>query len=331
MGILFSCMKVSESRTGQFTTDIETISTDELPKGEVLIRVHYSSLNYKDALSASGHKGITHVYPHTPGIDAAGVVESSTVKEWKEGDKVIVTGFDLGMNTHGGFSQYISVPAGWIVALPEGMTLRESMIYGTAGFTAALSVASLIHNAITPKRGNILVTGASGGVGSLTVAILSHLGYEVTAASGKSAASDFLIALGATAVIPRSELEDTSGKALLEPRFGSAVDTVGGSVLATVIKTLEYGGTVTTCGMVNGIDLSTSIYPFILRGVQLSGVDSVAYPISLRHQMWQKLAEEWKPAKLQSLVREITLPQLPTEIQAIGRGTVQGRIVVKIE
>jgi len=327
----FQCLLVSARETGDYAVTVTTKSPNDLPAGDVLIRVRYSSLNYKDALSVAGNKGVTRHYPHTPGIDAAGVVEASNSDDWQPGDEVLVTGFDLGMNTSGGFAQYIRVPASWIVKRPASLTLRESMIYGTAGFTAALSVAALLKNGVALDHGPVLVTGATGGVGSVAVGILHRLGYRVTAASGKAAAHDFLTQLGATDLISRSEMDDPSGKALLKPRFAGAVDTVGGNVLATVIKSTQYGGTVTCCGNVNSVDLPLTVFPFILRGVQLAGIDSVLFPIEQRAAIWQHLADDWKPAALESLAHEISLADLPDAIQTILNGQMQGRALVRLE
>lgn len=327
----FQCLQVSESEPKQFNLAITKKHIDELPAGDVLIRVWYSSLNYKDALSASGNRGVTRSYPHTPGIDAAGIVEESADERWKAGDQVIVTGFDLGMNTSGGFSQYIRVPGNWIVKLPNGLTLRESMMYGTAGFTAGLSVQALIKNGITPDKGPIVVTGATGGVGSIAVAILGQLGYSVSAVSSKASANDFLTALGATELIPRADMEDQTGKILLKQRFAGSVDTVGGLVLATVLKSLNYGGVATCCGMVNGGELPTTVFPFILRGVQLAGIDSVEHPINQRPALWQLLATDWKPAVLENLAHEISLAEVPDAIQTILQGNMQGRALIRID
>lgn len=326
----FQCLLVSESTNG-FSSEITTKTIADLPEGDVLIRVQYSSLNYKDALSASGNRGVTRRYPHTPGIDAAGVIETSTHPDWKSGDNVIVTGFDLGMNTSGGFAQYVRVPASWVVKLPEGLTLRESMIYGTAGFTAGLSVAALLKNGITPDKGSIAVTGATGGVGSIAVAILHQLGYSVSAISGKATSHDFLRSIGTTDIINRTDLEDTSGKALLKTRFAGAIDTVGGTVLATLLKSVHYGGTVTACGMVNGGELSTTVFPFILRGIQLAGIDSVEFPIEQRATIWSHLATDWKPETLDTLAHEIGLANLPDAIQTILNGKMQGRALVRMD
>ncbi|MFP4030582.1 MAG: YhdH/YhfP family quinone oxidoreductase, partial [Desulfococcaceae bacterium] len=277
----FKAMVVEEAEKKTYTREIKERAISDLPDGDVLVRVHYSSLNYKDALSAVGNKGVTRSYPHTPGIDAAGVVEQSKDSAFTPGDEVIVTSYDLGMNTDGGFGQYIRVPAGWVVPLPEGLSLRESMIYGTAGFTAGMSVAAVAH-AVPPEKGDILVTGATGGVGSLAVGILSKIGYKVTAVSGKSDAEGFLKKLGAQAVIGREEASDDGGKPMLKGRWAGAVDTVGGEILATAIKSTDLHGTVTCCGLVASPDLPINVFPFILRGVTLVGIDSQNCPMDRR-------------------------------------------------
>jgi acrylyl-CoA reductase (NADPH) len=330
MGKSYQCLLATEDGAGGYSNEIVTRNTDGLPHGDVLVRVHYSSLNYKDALSASGNKGVTRQYPHTPGIDAAGVVEESSDASWSPGDQVIVTGFDLGMNTSGGFSEYIRVPARWLVRLPQSMTLRESMIYGTAGFTAAMSVATLIKNEVMPDAGNIAVSGATGGVGSIAIGILRKLGYRVTAISGKSASRDFLIAAGADEIIDRAEMEDQSGKPLLKTRFAGAVDSVGGTVLATLLKSVAYGSTVTACGMVNGANLPVTVFPFILRGIQLSGIDSAEFAIEKRQALWNKLADEWKPVNLEIFAEEIGLNELPETIVRIMGGKMEGRALVRL-
>ncbi|TLU92352.1 YhdH/YhfP family quinone oxidoreductase [Dyadobacter sediminis] len=326
----YKALEVTEEAAGKFALNIVYKSVTEPLDGEVLVRVRYSSLNYKDALSASGNRGVTRQYPHTPGVDAAGVIAVSRSPDWEKGDEVIVTGFDLGMNTNGGFAEYITVPSKWLVRLPEGLSLRQSMAYGTAGFTAGLSIMALIRHGMKPENGAVAVTGATGGVGSAAVAMLAKLGYHVMAVSSKAASHDFLLSMGAREVIPRQEVEDQSGKALLKPRFAAAIDTVGGQVLATVIKSLHYGGVVTTCGMVNGGELHTTVFPFILKGVQLIGIDSVATPHTLRAAIWQKLAAEWMPPQLELLTHEIGLEQLPEAITTILNGKMQGRTIVRI-
>ncbi|MBT8370416.1 MAG: YhdH/YhfP family quinone oxidoreductase, partial [Deltaproteobacteria bacterium] len=252
---------------------IQDKSIDDLPAGDVLIRVKYSSLNYKDALSATGNRGVTQNYPHTPGVDAAGTVSESLQDTFNVGDKVLVTGYDLGMNTSGGFGQYVRVPAQWVVRLPKNLTLKESMFYGTAGFTAGLSVYEIVRG-VDKEKGDILVTGASGGVGSISVAILAKLGYSVIAVSGKPEGREFLTGLGAKEVIDREAATDGSSRPMLKARWAGVIDTVGGDILATAIKSVHPWGIVTCCGNVASPDLPINVFPFILRGARLIGINS---------------------------------------------------------
>ena len=321
---------MTKTANHQFQGNVVEENLANLPSGDVLIQVEYSSLNYKDALSATGNPGVTKKYPHIPGIDAAGKVVRSDVSQFKVGDSVLVTGFDLGMNTWGGFSQYIQVPGNWVLPLPDGLTSKESMILGTAGLTAALCVDKLRHNGIQPESGEILVTGATGGVGSLAIAILAKLGYEVVAATGKYQQQDWLLELGAKLVISRQEIEDQTAKPLLSGRWASAVDTVGGNILATVLKSTQYGGCVTSCGLVGGANLNTTVYPFILRGVSLVGIDSVQFSREKRREMWQKLADDWKPLNLEKIYSSVTLEDLSTKLQVILAGGNVGRLVLDL-
>lgn len=323
-------MVVSEREGGAFTREITERTIDALPDGEVLIRVNYSSLNYKDALSATGNKGVTKSYPHTPGIDAAGVVEESSASTVREGDAVIVTGYDLGMNTAGGFAGYIRVPADWVVPLPEQLSLKESMILGTAGFTAGLCVHALMES-VVPEDGEILVTGATGGVGSLSIAVLARLGYSVTAATGKTHERAFLTSLGASGLISREELLEGAGKPLLKARWAGAIDTVGGGILAATVKATRYGGIVTACGNAASADLPLSVFPFILRAVRLQGIGSQNCPMELRKHIWKKLSSEWKPEKLDTLCSEIGLDDLHEKIGLILQGKLKGRTVVNLQ
>ncbi len=327
----FKAMIVEEVEPKQFARRIGQKAIDDLPAGEVLIRVHYSSLNYKDALSATGNRGVTRNFPHTPGIDAAGVVEESQSAEFSAGDQVVVIGYDLGMNTAGGFGQYIRVPAAWVAKLPAGLSLKESMIYGTAGFTAALSVHKLLTAGVKPEQGQVVVTGATGGVGSVAVGILAQEGFEVVAATGKIDEAEFLKTLGAAEVVDRSEFDDDSGRPMLRGTYAGAVDTVGGNTLATLLKTTQYGGAVTCCGMVAGANFTSSVFPFILRGVSLLGVDSVECDMSVRHLIWPKIATEWKLDQLSTLVKERTLETLENEIELILQGKQRGRVVVDLQ
>lgn len=324
----FKALLVKEIGKREVSREIVEREISDLPEGDVLISVKYSSLNYKDALSASGNRGVTRNYPHTPGIDAAGIVLESNNENFNPGDKVIVTGYDLGMNTSGGYGELIRVPAEWVVKLPNNLSLKESMIYGTAGFTAALSIYKLINSNIKPEDGDILVTGATGGVGSIAVSILAKLGYNVIASTGKLHEKEMLIKMGAKEVIHREELDDKSGKALVKGRWAGVVDTVGGNILATAIKSTKYGGCVTCCGNVSSHEFSTSIYPFILRGVTLFGIDSVECPIDLRLDIWDMLSMTWKPDNLTNNVEEISLQELDEKIDMILQGKLKGRTIV---
>jgi putative YhdH/YhfP family quinone oxidoreductase len=324
----FRALQVEEQADGTFQRAIVTRNVAELPPGDVLVRVLFSSLNYKDALSASGNKGVTRKFPHTPGIDAAGIVEESAVPEFGQGDSVVVIGYDLGMNTPGGYGEYIRVPAGWVTKLPPQLNAYESMMLGTAGFTAAMAVEALQWHEMMSQGGEVLVTGATGGVGSIAVALLATLGYEVVAATGKLEEKSFLEALGAKSVIHREELVDTSGKALLRERWAGVVDTVGGPLLASALKGMRLGGSVAACGNVASARLETTVFPFILRGVNLLGIDSANFPIERRRALWAKLAGEWRLEVLESLAREVPLGQLDREIERILQGKLIGRVVV---
>lgn len=326
---IFRALVVSQEN-GKFIRKVTKRNINELPPGDVLINVKYSSLNYKDALSAIGNRGVTRNYPHTPGIDASGIVIDSSSNKFKGGDEVLVTGYDLGMNTSGGFAEYIRVPSDWVVRLPEGLSLKESMIYGTAGFTAGLSLYKLQQCSEEKINGEVLVTGATGGVGSLAVAILSKNGYNVIASTGKKDKKDFLNKLGAKEVRGREEIDDKSGKALLNRRWKAAVDTVGGNILATVIKQMDYRSSVAACGNTYSPELHTTVFPFILRGVNLLGINSAETPMDLRLIIWNRLAKEWKPDCLNEIYTECSLEELSKKIDLILQGQITGRILVKL-
>ena len=327
----FRALVVSKTDEKTFTREITERSISDLPEGEVLIRVHFSSLNYKDGLSCIGNPGVTRNYPHTPGIDASGKVTESSDSRFKEGDSVIVTGYDLGMNTSGGFGEYIRVPADWVVPLPEGMTFKEASIYGVAGFTAALSVDALQKYGVNPEQGEIVVTGSTGGVGSVSVALLSLLGYTVVASTGKKEESEFLQRLGASEMISREEVNDESKKPLLRERWAGAVDTVGGTTLAALLKAAKRGGAVAATGLVASSELSTTVFPCILRGVSLLGIDSGFTPTKLRREIWNKLAGIWKIPQLEQLTIDCTLEELDPEIDKILAGGQRGRVVVNLQ
>ena len=328
----FKALWVTETKEGKFERAIVDRYIDDLPPGEMVIRVHYSALNYKDAMSATGNKGITRKFPHTPGIDAAGVVEISRNEQFAVDDEVIVTGYDLGMNTCGGYGQYIRVPAAWVVKKPESLSLKECMIIGTAGFTAACAVYKMQLLTLLPEAGPIVVTGATGGVGSMAVAILTKAGYEVIAVSGKTNALEYLQHLGATRIEDRSFVNDTTGKALLKPQWAGAVDTVGGNTLATLLKGCQPEGCVVSTGLVSSPKLDTTVYPFILNGVNLLGVGSAGTPMPVRLAIWEKLSHAWNiKDKFLAIAKEVSLEELNTTyIDAILEGKIMGRIVVNL-
>jgi len=325
-----ACYVTAKNPDGTTSGAVQWRPLSELPPGDILIRVRYSSLNYKDALSATGHPGITRHYPHVPGIDAAGLVLASNSPRFRVGDEVVVTGYELGATRWGGYSQFIRVPADWPLPLPVGLSLRESMIFGTAGFTAAQSVAALLAHGVLPAKGDVVVTGASGGVGSVAVAILARLGYRACAVSGKPAAADLLARLGAHEILPRDAVLDSSTRPLLSGRWAGAVDTVGGQTLATILRSLQLNGCATACGMVGGAELPLTVFPFILRAASLIGIDSAWRSAEERQSIWNHLAGDWKPDGLELLAREIELADLNHWIAEILAGRVVGRIVIRL-
>jgi acrylyl-CoA reductase (NADPH) len=325
----FQALRITKNDEGSFGSAIETRSIEDLPAGEVLIRVQFSSLNFKDALSASGNPGVTREYPHTPGIDAAGVVESSESASFKAGDEVIVTGYDLGMNTAGGLAQYIRVPADWVIPLPTGLSCRESMIIGTAGLTAALCVAKLQQMGI-PEGARTVVSGASGGVGSFAVALLAQLGYLPVASTGSAEAAEYLQGLGADQIQDRAILSESNSRPMLRGEWDAGIDTVGGDTLANIIKGLNYGGSVAAVGLVGGTDIPVGVFPFILRDVNLLGVDSVEINHQRRLDVWGRLASDWKLSDLEGLATDATLADVPDLLSRMLQGGVRGRVVVTL-
>ncbi|MGM0379680.1 MAG: YhdH/YhfP family quinone oxidoreductase [Bacillota bacterium] len=325
----FKTFRVEIDEKNNVKRSIKMRSLNELPKGDVLIKVKYSSVNYKDALSANGNRGITKTYPHTPGIDASGVVEKSSDKRFEKGDKVLVTGYDLGMNTDGGFSEYIRVPGNWPVKLPENLTLKESMIYGTAGYTAALSIYRLIER-IKPSNGDILVTGATGGVATNAISILNKIGYNVVAATSKLEKEKFLKNLGAKKVVNRHKLEISKDKLLASAKFAGAVDTVGGNTLSSALKMLKYDGVATTCGNIGGDTFEASIYPFILKGTHLIGIYSAKSPRDTREKIWNLLAGEWKIDFTKQQINVIAFENLNDTIKSLLNSTHVGRTILKV-
>jgi putative YhdH/YhfP family quinone oxidoreductase len=329
--ISFQALVVNENEDGTFSRCLQRKTLNDLPEGEVIIEVLYSSLNYKDALSAAGNRGVTRCYPHTPGIDAVGRVHASIVDEFVPGDLVLCMGYDLGMNTPGGFGRFISVPASWVMPLPKGLAPLETMQIGTAGFTAAHCVHRLIALGLQPENGTVLVTGATGGVGSLAVHLLASLDFEVTAVTGKSDQHSFLHDIGANSVIERQKFFPGSNKMLLRERWAGVVDTVGGDILAGAIKGTCYNGLVTCCGNAASGELPLNVYPFILRGVTLSGIDSARCPMDTRRIIWNKLSSTWRFSGLNELSKTVGMYQLDGEIDRMLRGKVRGRVVVDLQ
>lgn len=324
----FKALLTTENN-GSYQTQLVTRQVDELPPGELLIKVQYSCLNYKDALSTSGHPGITKNFPHTPGVDAVGTVAHSDSDDFTVGDAVIVTGHDFGMHSDGGLSQYIRVPAAWAIPLPQGLSAQQTMQLGTAGLTAGLSLLKL--EAMGAKPGDsVLVTGATGGVGCLSVALLARCGYKAIASSGKAQYADKLKELGASEVIDRQQLSDASSKALLKPRWQHAIDCVGGETLVNIFKTLAPGGSVAASGLVASPQINATVYPFILRGINLLGIDSVGVSNASRLAVWQRLASDWQLQLPQDFITEIPLEQAYDYITQFKQGDIFGRIVVKI-
>lgn len=325
----FKALVAEENADGKVWISLKEKSISELPDNEVLIKVHYSGLNYKDALSASGNRGITKKYPHTPGIDASGVVAESKVPEFKEGDEVIVTGYDMGMNTSGGFAEYIRVPASWIVRKPEDLSFEEAMILGTSGFTAGIGIYEFINHGVKPESGEILVTGATGAVGSIAIAMLAKAGYHVVAVSGKPEATEWLKKLGAERIIPREEADDTTGRPLLSGKWAAVLDTVSGNILSTAIRSTKEHGIVANCGMIASNTLNVSVFPFILRSVRLVGIASAETPMAKRLQVWD-LVQKLKPENLKEIAKTVTLEGVPDELKLMLEGKQKGKVIVKV-
>ena len=326
----FKALITREGEDGTYVSTVEQRTIGSLPEGEVLIKVKFTGLNYKDALSASGNKGITRKFPHTPGVDAGGIVVESADAGFKSGDEVIVTGYDLGMNTSGGFAEYIRVPARWVVKRPQGISLKESMIIGTSGFTAASAIFEFIHHGIEPESGKILITGASGAVGSMAVAMLAANNYQVVASTGKQQAAELLLSLGATEIVDREAVDDTTGKPLLPGRWVAALDTVGGNTLSTAIRGTAERGIVTNCGMIASNKLDVSVFPFILRAVRLVGIASAETPMKRRLEIWDLISRKLLFPKLNDLARTVTLEQVPAELEQMLKGEQMGKVIVEM-
>jgi acrylyl-CoA reductase (NADPH) len=315
----------------KFTLGIESLTFQDLQPGEVTIRVAYSSVNYKDGLASIPNGRIVKAYPFVPGIDLSGTVVSSQTPRFREGDQVLATSYGLGVSHYGGFSEYARVPAEWIVRLPQGLSMREAMTLGTAGFTAALSIQRLEENGLKPDKGPVLVTGATGGVGSMAVAMLAKKGYHVVASTGKSSEHPFLSRLGAQEIIDRSELLSENIPMLSKPRWAAAIDPVGGKTLAYILSAIQYGGSVAVSGLTGGAEVPATVFPFILRGVNLLGIDSVDCPMDMRKALWRRMSSDLKPDNLtEGIVHEVTLDELTPILSAILKGERTGRTIVRL-
>ena len=329
MAAEFRALRVFKTDGGQ-ETRLVTLSDADLMDGDVDVRVEYSTLNYKDGLALTGRAPVVRTWPLTPGIDFAGVVERSDKPDFQPGDRVVLNGWGVGESHHGGYAQKARVNGDWLVRLPENLTTAQAMAIGTAGYTAALCVMALERQGITPDRGDVLVTGASGGVGGVAIALLSKLGYRVIASTGrKLEESDYLTALGAHDIIDRSELS-APGRPLGKERWAGAVDSVGSHTLANVLAQTRYGGAVAACGLAQGMDLPGSVAPFILRGVTLVGIDSVMCPAPRRTEAWRRLASDLDPQRLAAMTREVGLGDVPALAADILDGRVRGRVVVDV-
>lgn len=309
---------------------VTTLRAEQLPAGEVTIAVEYSALNYKDALAATGQGGVARTYPHVPGIDAAGTVVASQAPDIAVGERVLVTGYDLGVGIFGGYAAYVRVPAAWVVKTPPTLTTFEAMVLGTAGFTAAMCLLAMERNGLRPDQGPVLVTGATGGVGSVAVNLLAQQGYTVAASTGKTDQHDYLRQLGASQLLSRDDVS-LSGerlRPLLRGTWAGAIDTVGGATMSYLLRTTNLGGSIASCGLVGGHDFAGTVIPFLLRGVNILGIDSATCPMPYRQSIWQRLATDWKPQHLTQMAQVLTLSDLPAAITAILHGQVKGRLVV---
>jgi NADPH2:quinone reductase len=315
---------------GKISGSVVDATLDELTPGDVVIKAEYSSVNYKDALAATGTGKILRRFPLIGGIDVAGTVASSGDARFREGERVLVTGYDLGVSQDGGYAGYVRVPADWVVRIPDGLTSREAMVLGTAGFTAGLAIVRLERNGVAPGQGNIAVTGATGGVGSVAIAALARLGYDVTAITGKDDAHDYVRSLGARDVLSRTTLA-MGTRPLETARWAGAIDAVGGDLLAWLTRTTNHWGGIASTGLTGGVELRTTVMPFILRGVSLIGIDSAMCPMEIRAEVWRRLATDMKPQQLASIAREITLEGLPAAFETLLKGAARGRHVVAIE
>jgi len=328
---MFNALVMSQDDEGTASPEVKSLELSELPEAEVTVAVEYSTVNYKDGLCLSPKGGgLVRKYPHVPGIDFAGTVEESSDDRYKPGDKVLLTGWRVGEAHWGGYSQKARVKADWLVPLPEGLTPRQAMAVGTAGFTAMLAVIALEDHGLTPGHGSVLVTGAAGGVGSVATAILGHLGYEVAAVTGRPETEGYLKDLGATRIVPREELNETVKRPLESETWAGCVDAVGGAMLARVLGQMKYGASVAAVGLAGGAALPATVVPFLLRGVNLLGIDSVMQPYDNRVRAWQRIAADLPMDKLEAMVQPATLADLPKLGADILKGQVKGRVVVDV-
>jgi len=330
MSTAFRAFVVNKTGEG-FSAGFKELTQADLPPGEVLIKVAYSSVNYKDGLASIPEGKIVRSYPFVPGVDLAGIVAESNDSRFKTGDGVIATSYELGVSHYGGYSEYARVKADWVVPLPDGLTLKEAMALGTAGFTAALAIHQLEKNGLKPQNGPVLVTGATGGVGSVGISILSNLGYTVVASTGKTSEHDYLRELGASEIISREETSAESNRPLEKERWAGSLDSVGGSTLAYLLRTTKYGGSIAAFGNTGGPNLNTTVFPFILRAINLLGIESVNCPMELREQLWHRLASNYKPRRLLDMIgHEVPFEELPQALATILKGGTRGRTIIKV-
>jgi acrylyl-CoA reductase (NADPH) len=328
---MFNALVVNkDEESGKTSAAVEKISTDQLPEGNVVVNVEYSTVNYKDGLCIGPGGGLVREYPHVPGIDFAGTIESSDDPRYSAGDSVVLTGWRVGEVHWGGYAQKARVNADWLVPLPSGLSSRQAMAVGTAGFTAMLAVTALEDHGLKPDQGPVLVTGAAGGVGSVATAILANLGYEVAAVTGRPETEEYLRALGATQIVPREEINETVKRPLERETWAGCVDAVGGDMLARVLGQMKYGGSVSAVGLAGGVGLPATVIPFLLRGVNLLGIDSVMQPYDNRLRAWERIAKDLPMDKLEAMIHPATLSDLPALGKDILKGQVKGRVVVDV-
>ena len=329
MSKYFKALTTSLNNNGKYINRITKRAIGDLPNYELLVKVEYSSLNYKDALSATGIKGVTRAYPHTPGIDAAGVVEESSNTSFPAGTAVIITGYDLGMNTSGGFGQYIRVPSKWAIKCPASLSTKEAMMIGTAGLTAGLSISAIAEK-LKLMNLSVIVTGATGGVGSIAVRVLSSLGAKVTGVTGKKEGTNFLKTLGAEKVILRDDFLNSTKFPLNKALYSAAVDVAGGNILSAVLASMKYNSIIAVCGNVAGAKFETSVFPFILRSNSLVGIDSAEVSINTKENIWNNFANAWRIKNIKSMCKEVDLDDLLPEIHKIIAGKQTGRVLIKL-